>query len=280
MDGYNVSITSSFENTHADEEAEALSGQIAMTPSEVAKFPYVISDYDAVTFGGVSKEKNPVLKFEKVINGKKIAVTYILTKRRMLKLHTIYGWAEKKNHLTATNAPMADADARTSMTNSDTDPRNIISNSAENTTVSEEKFSDRENASIYDLMDENENLKKQNTKLEEDITRLKERLKLEKQITKGNTFNEKQLRAVVNYLLKTSESNYDAKILESKVKEVYDYIVQTPNLEWDDLFAMCYDVARDVLAEQRPTKVTNDYYKSVLTDIRKTRISLSEEQIS
>lgn len=131
LEGYNVSITSSFENSHADGEAEALSGQIAMSPSEVAKFPYVISNYDTVDFGGFSKENNPVLKFEKSINGKKIAVTYILTKRRMLKLHTIYGWAEKKNHLTATNAPMDDASARTSGANSDTDSNNNISNSSE-----------------------------------------------------------------------------------------------------------------------------------------------------
>lgn len=143
LDGYNVSITSSFENSHANEDAEALSGQIAMTPSEVAKFPYVISDYDTVTFGGYSKENNPVLKFEKVINGRKIAVTYVLTKRRMLKLQTIYGWAIKKNHLTATNASTSDADVRTSKTNSDTDSSYIISDSDENA-IFYEQNSDRD----------------------------------------------------------------------------------------------------------------------------------------
>lgn len=279
LENYNVSITSSFENSHADEASEALLGQIAMTPNEVAKFPYVISDYDIVTFGGVSKENNPVLKFEKVINGRKIAVTYILTKRRMLKLQTIYGWAEKKNHLTATDASMTDANARTSMTNSDTDSNNIVSQSEKNATDETIRFSDAEIPSIYEVVGENEALKKQNAKLAEDVARLAERLKLEKKVTGENTFDEKQLRSVAEYLLRFAQSTYSEAGLIEQLREIYTYIVKTPALEWDDLMAKCYEVAKGILNKQRGTKVTNDYFKGILSEIRGTRISLSEEQI-
>ena len=513
LKGYNVALTSSFENSHANEADEALLGQIAMTPSEVAKFPYVISDYDTVTYGGVSKEKNPVLKFEKVINGRKIAVTYILTKRRMLKLQTIYGWAEKKNHLTATDASMTDANARTSKTNSDIDSDYIISESEGIATYSEqfserdidswldalsiedlmdsldfydsnigndtnkvtrakrrvdevnkrlkaiglsfngtkslawtderikkylgggyygssnpnyaqayiayvtpqqflnltvggknttldmiekeseaygevdieklgdsnplslyieegrvwtkvnghegrhrmyllgkagfekvpvllfdystkynktaknemkliaqrfndtdlisksrnvvlndvipfsqgnrdliiEKFgsgkeadihySERDNVSVYDLMGQNKTLQKQNAKLEEDVARLKERLKLEKQVTKGNAFNANQLRSVAKFLRNSVSSTYEENALVEELKEVYSYIVESPQLDWADLMAKCYEVARNVLDESKGYKITNDYYKDVLEDIRRARITLNEEQV-
>lgn len=58
-------------------------------------------------------------------------------------------------------------------------------------------------------MGENKTLKKQNQKLSEDVDRLQERLKLEKQVTNGNTFNKKQLDAVAGHIRKLANSNYD-----------------------------------------------------------------------
>lgn len=140
------------------------------------------------------------------------------------------------------------------------------------------RFSDRD-ASIYDVIGENISLKKQNAQLTDDIARLKERLKLEKQITNGNAFNENQLLAVAKHLKSISNSEYDTVRLAREIKDVYSYIVKTPNLEWGVLMAKCYEVARDMLDKQKPTKVTNDYFKDILSDIRGARISLSEEQI-
>lgn len=141
------------------------------------------------------------------------------------------------------------------------------------------RFSDRD-SNLYDVMGENKFLKKQNEKLANDIARLKERLKLERQVTNGNTFNENQLSSVAGYILKLANSDYAKGTLAEELNEVYSYIVTTPNLVWDDLMSKSYEVAKNVLDKQRPIKVAeNDYFKDVLADIRKTRISLSDAQV-
>ena len=141
------------------------------------------------------------------------------------------------------------------------------------------RYSDREDTSVYDLMGENERLQKDNARLKEDIGRLKERLALEKKVTGGKVFNAKSLRSVAKYLLKQANSDYAEADLVKGLNDVYSYIVSAENVDWNDLMAMATDVARDVVAKQKPAKVTNDYYKSLLGDIRGKKISLSEEQI-
>ena len=74
-------------------------------------------------------------------------------------------------------------------------------------------------------------------------------------------------------------SKYNEDSLVEKLNDVYSYIIESPSVEWDVLMSKCYEVAKDVLAEQKPQKVTNEYYKTILDDIRKTRISLTEAQI-
>lgn len=143
----------------------------------------------------------------------------------------------------------------------------------------EARYSDRDNVSVYEAMGEEKRLIAENKKLSEDVDRLRERLKLEKQVTNGNTFNKKQLDAVAGHIRKLANSNYDKVQLVNELNEVYSYIVQTPNLIWDNLIAKCYEIAGNVLKEQRGVKVIDNYFKDVLTDIRKTRISLTQEQI-
>lgn len=140
-------------------------------------------------------------------------------------------------------------------------------------------YSERDNVSVYDLMGQNDTLQKQNAKLEEDVARLKERLKLEKKVTNGNTFNANQLRSVAKYLRNSVSSTYEENALVEELKEVYSYIVETPQLDWTDLMAKCYEVARNVLDKSKGYKITNDYFKDVLEDIRRARITLSEEQV-
>lgn len=141
------------------------------------------------------------------------------------------------------------------------------------------RYSDRDNVSIYDLMGENKTLKKQNAKLEEDVNRLKERLKLEKQVTHGNTFNANQLHSVAKHLRKSANSTYAEDTLVEELRDVYSYIVESPQIDWTDLMSKCYEVAKNVLNESKGYKVTNDYFKSVLEDIRRARITLSDEQV-
>lgn len=69
--GYNVAITSEFENSHTDIKKETERGQVPITSKEVALFPKIISEYDTVSYEGYNRQKQQVLKFEKEIEGKK-----------------------------------------------------------------------------------------------------------------------------------------------------------------------------------------------------------------
>ena len=100
-------------------------------------------------------------------------------------------------------------------------------------------YSDRDNVSVYDLMGENDKLIKENEQLKEDVDRLKERLKIERQVTNGNFFNENQLNAVAGHIRNIAHSNYNKKDLVTLLNGIYQYIAHSPDLNWQDLFAQC-----------------------------------------
>ena len=89
-------------------------------------------------------------------------------------------------------------------------------------------YSDRENVSVYDLMGENKRLIKENEKFKADVERLKERLKIERQVTHGNYFNENQLNAVAGHLRKISNSNYSKPELVKQLNVAFYYHAKNP----------------------------------------------------
>ena len=151
-------------------------------------------------------------------------------------------------------------------------------NSLEDLRFSERDSSYGEKPSIYDIMGETENLRKDYEKLEADFERTKEMLALEKKLTGGNVFNQNQLGAVAGHLRNIAKSNMDKVELMKALKGVYSYIVTEPNLTWEEVYEKCYRVAEAMLAEAKPITTTNDYAKQILKEIRNTRISLTEEQ--
>ncbi len=157
---------------------------------------------------------------------------------------------------------------------------------SEETSTSEENrkgidfYSDRDDVSVYEQMGETERLVKENEKFKTDIERLKERLKLERQITHGNYFNENQLDIVAGHLRKIAGSTYSKAKLVELLREVYSFIAHTEDISWDEVFVQCYDVAESILSESKPKVETDDYAKHILREIRSKRISLSETQIA
>ena len=140
------------------------------------------------------------------------------------------------------------------------------------------RFSDREDTTVYDLMGERDRLLKENERFKADIERLKERLKIEKQVTKGNYFNENQLDAVAGHLRNISNSTYDKAELIKGLKDVYSFIAHTEQFTWEDVYERTYKLAEKMLAEAKPQKVIDDYSKMILRDIRGKKIAFSESQ--
>lgn len=130
LEGYNVAMTSEFENSHADSKKETTRGQIPVTPEMIADIPEIISSYDKVSSAGTTEMGKPALKFEKNINGKRVAIEYVSDKRKMLTLQTMYAWGEKKGSVpTATDISVAPIPSDTSKTLSGIAPTNNIKQS-------------------------------------------------------------------------------------------------------------------------------------------------------
>lgn len=141
-------------------------------------------------------------------------------------------------------------------------------------------YSDRDKVSVYDKIGEVDKLIKENEMLKEDVERLKERRKLEGQVTHGEYFNQNQLNAVAGYIRNIANSNFDKKNLASLIDDIYKYISHSPDLNWQDMYAKCYDVARMVLDEAKPVKVKNDYNEYVLKQISGATLYANEAQMS
>lgn len=134
ISNYNVAITSEYENKHINPEKEAKQGMIAMHPNMVALLPDIIMNYDKVEYVGYNKQQQQVLRFEKDINGRKVAVEYVSKGRKTIDLQTMYGWENKKEK-NSHQASHANAHDRTFKTNLDmSSSTDSISETEKNTT--------------------------------------------------------------------------------------------------------------------------------------------------
>ena len=140
--------------------------------------------------------------------------------------------------------------------------------------VADVRFSDRYEDAWFELFDSDGSMAESAVFIEEDVNRLKERLSL------GETkFDDTQVKAIAKHLLNKANSKYNTDALMEDLKDIYGYIDNTDSLDGNALMAKCYDVARNILNEMKETKVTNDYAKMVMKDIRATKIKLDDKQI-
>ena len=140
------------------------------------------------------------------------------------------------------------------------------------------RFSDRQTETVYDKMGETERIQKENEKLKEDVERLRERVKLEGTVTGGRILNPNQLSAAAGHLRNISNSTYSKEALMKQLQELRD-IIYKPMWTQEDLMSKCAQIADNLLSEAKPEKMSNDYAKLILRDIRGKRIKLSETQI-
>jgi hypothetical protein len=140
------------------------------------------------------------------------------------------------------------------------------------------KFSDRETDSVYDIMGERDRILKENEQFRKEIENLKERVELEKKVTNGTVLNNNSLLAAAAHLRNIANSNMDKVELAKALKEVYSFILNSKELTWDELFSRCYGVAEQIYAEMKPTVEVNEFYKGILSDIKKTKVSFNESQ--
>ena len=139
----------------------------------------------------------------------------------------------------------------------------------ENLNMKHSLYSDRDNVSVYDAMGETERLIDENARLKADIDTLKANIS-------NDDVDIKRFRSLADYLKKLAGSQYNKETLGDQLKEVYNYIQTTDDLQWNTVFAKTYDVARSMM--NLNPNVSNNYFKEVMANIRKDKVTLSEEQ--
>lgn len=270
----NVAITSEFEDSHSNPEKERSRGQTPVTPEILSRFPEIISSYDKVENTTSSKDRKPVLKFEKDINGKNVAVEYVRSKKGMLELHTMYAWENKNSRSVSTTLTMPEKTDpyRTSETYSVITPA-TKDNIQPGTEKSKTRFqlddvddtmSERR---IQALQDQNEALKQANDLLEQQF-----------KLTDKDAVRTEDIKKVARNILKEYGSKYSSEILERNLSKLYQYIRGAGQVDGQAITEAATSMGKSILEKsvQKDTELT-EHYKDLRKQIKDTKIAITDQ---
>ena len=270
----NVAITSEFEDSHSNPEKERSRGQTPVTPEILSRLPEIISSYDKVENTTSSKDRKPVLKFEKDINGKNVAVEYVRSKKGMLELHTMYAWENKNSRSVSTTLTMPEKTDpyRTSETYSVITPA-TKDNIQPGTEKSKTRFqlddvddtmSERR---IQALQDQNEALKQANDLLEQQF-----------KLTDKDAVRTEDIKKVARNILKEYGSKYPSETLERNLSKLYQYIRGAGQVDGQAITEAATSMGKSILEKsvQKDTELT-EHYKDLRKQIKDTKIAITDQ---
>lgn len=127
---------------------------------------------------------------------------------------------------------------------------------------------------IENLKDENRELRRKNRYLEKANTNLKEQFKLTGgRVLKPNTLNE-----VATRIKKEWGTSLSKDEIASRIQQMYERLLDDKeNMTWETFLNECTAIAQDAWDNQKAPEL-DSYAKEILTDIRSSKISLTEEQ--
>ena len=270
----NVAITSEFEDSHSNPEKERSRGQTPVTPEILSRLPEIISSYDKVENTTSSKDRKPVLKFEKDINGKNVAVEYVRSKKGMLELHTMYAWENKNSRSVSTTLTMPEKTDpyRTSETYSVITPA-TKDNIQPGTEKSKTRFQLDEvddtmsERRIQALQDQNEALKQANDLLEQQF-----------KLTDKDAVRTEDIKKVARNILKEYGSKYSSEILERNLSKLYQYIRGAGQVDGQAITEAATSMGKSILEKsvQKDTELT-EHYKDLRKQIKDTKIAITDQ---
>ena len=146
------------------------------------------------------------------------------------------------------------------------------------------RFSEKDTGtSAYDIIGEKKALEKRYNKLAADFANYKERVKLDKTLTKGKVIDPKQLEAVARYLVKFADSDYKTSELAKMLNDLYVDIqdgAMDDSMSWDEMYSKAYEVAKEIRSEAKIKIERPALYDKILKDIRSARIAPNDGQKS
>ena len=124
----------------------------------------------------------------------------------------------------------------------------------------------------------NKVLEKQNEKLKDDVSYLKELLKLQKQVTGGTKFTKSSVEAAAGQLMKYADAKGNKNELAKLLNSLYEYIAKGEDLTWEGVKEAAAPAVEWLKAHESAKKQLDSYAQEVLQQIRGSRIYLDEIQ--
>ena len=121
-------------------------------------------------------------------------------------------------------------------------------------------------------------LRKENDKLREDVSNLKEMVKLQKKVTGGKMMKPSSVEASARVLKKSADATGDTKELAKLLGDFYSYIANGEELTWEGVKEAAKPAA-DWLWNNRKHTI-DEYSAEILKELRTRGISFSEDQKS
>ena len=121
-------------------------------------------------------------------------------------------------------------------------------------------------------------LEKENGKLREDVSRLRELLKLQGKVTGGTVMKPSSVEAAARWLNKYAGAKADVKELSRMLTEFYRFIATDKDYGWEDVHEHAMVIAEYLQDNVQIKPQMSDYARDVLRDIRGIKITLDESQ--
>ena len=121
-------------------------------------------------------------------------------------------------------------------------------------------------------------LEKENGKLREDVSRLRELLRLQGKVTGGTVMKPSSVEAAAKWLNKYAGAKADVKELSRMLTEFYRFIATDKDYSWEDVHQRAMVIAKYLQDNVQLKPQISDYARNVLQDIRGSKITLDENQ--
>ncbi|MGN1015811.1 MAG: hypothetical protein ACI4PL_02330 [Faecousia sp.] len=251
-------------------------------PNDIARIGYTLYDPDDIRESGTTKAythfkngKNrlaPTILYEKNIGEKSYYVVQAVPDTKAKILYVVSAFigksGYKKEAQQLINANGSDATAKTgSAETSNYSIRNPDS-------VVNKKFSDRDPTAEATRAA----LEKENGKLREDVSRLRELLRLQGKVTGGTVPKQSSVEAAAKYLNKYAGAKADVKELSRMLTDFYRFIATEKDYSWEDVHEQAMVIARYLQDNVQIKPQISDYARDVLREVRGIKITLDESQ--
>ena len=273
VENYNLSL-GSYEvrkilKDHGNENVEAPRGQRAIVADDFAHIVDIVQNPRSISPSENTYMGKPAIVFSGEHNGRMNVVAVVSDKRLDLFVQTVYVNVKKGNLSTpiGEQAPINTPEASSGTVSS-------------NKMVPQRDYDVKQKKSDRDPMAEATRaaLEKENGKLREDVSRLRELLRLQGKVTGGTVPKQSSVEAAAKWLNKYAGAKADVKELSRMLTDFYSFLATDKDYSWEDVQQRAMVIARHLQDNVQLKPQISDYARDVLREVRGSKITLDESQ--